>query len=182
MIIEILFSTVLIGFSKEDSKPTTTVPPTTQAPAWVELESKISEYSSKIKSKEESIKKLIEKKQALPEDSAEAKPVMDEMVKEHKELQELIEEYERNKNALQYRYPERGAQAHRKYDKKKKQSLEDMEKAYGVDASLNRSMQVMRKHYDKDAAKGDRALTTTTTLPQPPAKPLDQSEPVILRK
>lgn len=179
MIIEILFSLTLTAFANEAPAAGSA---TTQAPPWVELESKIGESSSKIKSKEEAIKKLIEKKQTLPENSAETKPLIEELVREHKELQKLIEDYERNKNVLQYRYPERGAQAQRKYDKKKKQSLEDMEKAYGVDASLNRSLKVMRKHYEKETTKDDSKLAPTTTTLRPPTKPIDQSEPVLIKK
>ncbi len=181
MIIEVLFSLTWIAFA-QDKASTTTLPPTTQAAPWVEIESKISEFSSKVNSKEDAIKKLLEKKQGLPADSPEAKPLVEELVTEHKELQRLIEEYNKNKNILQYRFPERGAKANRKYDKKKVQSLDEMEKAYGIDASLNRSMKVMRKHYEKESTAEDSKLLPTVTTQRPPTKPIDQSEPVLIRK
>ena len=131
---------------------------------WIEIENKIVELSSKVKSKESNITKLLEEKDHLPANSPEIKTLLNSIVKEHAEMRTLAEEYQRNLSILKYRFPERNAKAERKYERIEVKSIEEMEQAVGVDGKLNRNLKRMRAQFPPPAP-----LATT-------AKPVEKTE------
>lgn len=156
---------------------------------WVELENKVQELNSKIKSKQNNINTLIEEKNHLANNSSELKNHIKQIVKEHKELQKLVDDYEKNKNILKYRFPERNAKDNRKYDRIVVQSIEEMEQALGVDGKLNRNLKRMRTHFKtKASASPEEAKKTVSgsTIPaQDPIKAepsIEESGSIILQK
>lgn len=114
---------------------------------WVEVENKVTELNSKIKSKQRSIQELIESKNKLPGNSPHLKELVKDLVKEHKELQGLVEEYHKKVALLKYRFPERNAQTDRSYKRLEVKSLDEMEQALGVDGKLNRNLKRMRGQF-----------------------------------
>lgn len=114
---------------------------------WLVAENKVQELSARIKSKRGQIEDLLVAKQQAKDDSAEVKTIVDTLLKEHKELSQLVEEYEKNLNLLKYRFPERSAKNKREYKKIELQTLDDIENDMGVDGKLSRNLQRMRTHY-----------------------------------
>lgn len=146
---------------------------------WAETEAKLAELSAKVANKKSVIEQLIAEKNHLAPNSPQLKEVVQQIVKEHKSLKQLIEDYEKNRNILKYRFPERGNLEERKYQKLELKSVEELEKAIGVDGKLNRNMAKIKKVY-----KTKTLTTTTTTLPSSHADDptIESTRPIILNK
>lgn len=118
----------------------------------------------------------------MANDSPNVKPLIQEIVKEHKEMQKMIEDYDKKRSTLRYRYPERGLKIERIYKKIEAKSLADVEAAVGVDGKLNRNLHRMRSQYgssNPDPA-ADHSLPTAT--PKQDNGSIENSGSVILRK
>lgn len=122
---------------------------------WVPIEAKIQELSSRIRSKKESLEKLLEEKNHLPANSPHVKETLKQILKEHAELKQAAEDYQKNVNQLNYRFPERNAKAKRSYDRIEVKSIDEMEQAMGVDGKLSRNVKKMRSQYHGDKQTED---------------------------
>jgi hypothetical protein len=132
---------------------------------WVQVENKITELASKIKAKKGTIQHLIGEKNDLPPKSPRVKGIIEQLVREHKELQKLVEEYGNNVTQLKYRFPERNAKAKRPYERVEVQSLDEMEQSLGIQGSLNRNLKRMRSQYSPGTSKsvaGEKKPDTET--------------------
>jgi hypothetical protein len=164
-------------------------PKSTLAP-WVPIENKIQELHSKIKSKESNISKLIEEKNHMENNSPHLKSTVKEIVKEHKEMERLIDEYQKNVSLLKYRFPERNAKSGRTYERFEVQSIEEMEKAVGIDGKLNRNLKRMRSQYKSEEKSADprkpASVVAEPTSHQPKAdkkeKSIEDAGSIILQK
>jgi hypothetical protein len=96
---------------------------------------------------------LLEEKNHLPESSPKIKEIIDEVAKEHKELRATVENLEKEKTILRYRYPERSADPKRKYEKVEVKSIQDMEANMGIDGRLQRTLNRTRQQYGAEPAK-----------------------------
>ncbi len=153
-------------------------------PGWVELENKIQETQSKMRSKQGNINSLIVEKNRLANNTSELKNIIKEIVKEHAELRKLSEEYDKNINLLKYRFPERNAKADRTYDRVEVKSIDEMEQSLGVDGKLNRNLKRMRSHYHLPApAPPKEHAKPYPARANPHAEPsIEDSGSVILQK
>jgi len=111
-----------------------------------ELQSKVQALQAKIKSKEDNINKLIEEKNHV-KDAARVSEIISEMVKEHKEMSKMIEEYEQNRSLLRYRYPEKGYSGGRSYERLEVKPLDQMENQMSVEAKLKRNLKTVHSQY-----------------------------------
>lgn len=148
---------------------------TTLAP-WVEIENKITELDAKIKAKNSNIQHLIEEKNHIDNNSPALQSTVKEIVKEHREMRELVEEYDKNVAMLKYRFPERNAKAGRTYDRIEVKSVEDMEKAVGVDGKLNRNLRKMRSQFKSEEKS---TVAHEEHKPAPASKKVEPKEPSI---
>ena len=153
-------------------------------PGWVELENKIQETQSKMRSKQANINSLIVEKNRLADNTSELKNVVKDIVKEHAELRKLGEEYDKNVNLLKYRFPERNAKSNRTYDRIEVKSIDEMEQSLGVDGKLNRNLKQMRTHYHlrppvepKEQSKSKPSKKTPSADPS-----IEDSGSVLLQK
>lgn len=115
-----------------------------------ELQSKVQALQAKIKSKEDTINKLIEEKNHV-KDAEKVSEIISEMVKEHKEMSKLIEEYEQNRSLLRYRYPEKGFSGGRSYERMEVKPLDQMENQMSVEAKLKRNLKTVRSQFGEPA-------------------------------
>ncbi len=154
-------------------------------PAWMTIEAKIQELAAKIKSKNENIEKMIEEKNHFPEHSSELKSLIKEIVKEHVDMEKLAQEYDKQVNILKYRFPERNAKKDRKYEKIPVKSVEEIEKAVGIDAKLMKAMRRARSQYRKDKNESpDKASETplSPALDGVKEKSIEEQGPILLHK
>lgn len=153
---------------------------------WLEIENKITELNSKIKSKEANILLLIEEKNHLPNNSPELKHIVKEIVKEHKEMRGLAEEYEKQITLLKYRFPERNAKANRSYDRIEVRSVEEMEHAVGIDGKLNRNLKRMRSQFkseDKSSPVAVEASPSKSASKKPKSEPnIEEAGAIVIHK
>ncbi|MEZ0392251.1 MAG: hypothetical protein ACAH59_08555 [Pseudobdellovibrionaceae bacterium] len=159
-------------------------------PGWLSIENKIQELYSKINSKKSNITKLLEDKNKLSNNTAELKNTVKEIVKEHKELRALAEDYQKNIAILRYRFPERNADKDRKYQRVEIKSIDEMEQAMSVDGKLNRNLKRMRSQYKMEEKEKTAALATEkpahdksrTPSSEPKGKSIEEAETIILQK
>jgi hypothetical protein len=116
-------------------------------PEWVFIENRLTTLESQIKSKKANIEKLIEEKDHLKSTDPKVKTLIKEIISLHKEVSKDIEEYEKQKTILKYRFPEKGAAAKRKYQKIELKSIDEIEAYQGVDGKLTKSVKKMRSQY-----------------------------------
>lgn len=116
-------------------------------PEWLALQNDLNTLKAKIKGKQDSIVKLIEEKKHSPD--SHLKEITHSLSSEYKELEKLNEEYEKKRTVLMFRYPERGKDPDRKYNRMKLKSLEEMEAQAGIDSQLDQNMELMKKQFPK---------------------------------
>jgi hypothetical protein len=127
--------------------------PKFSGPAWAEVETKISFLETKIRAKESTIEKLLEEKQHLDERSPRIQEIMGEVTKETGELRKSKEELDKQKTILHYRFPERGADPKRSYQKHKEQTPEELDAAAGVDGKLKKAFHRAEQQYGRKEVK-----------------------------
>jgi hypothetical protein len=158
-------------------------PKTVMAP-WVEVENKIQELYSKIKSKESIVKELLEEKDHLPNNSPQLQHAVKQVVVEHKELRRLVEEYQKQVSILKYRFPERNAKQVRSYERFEVKTIDEMEAALGIDGKLTRNMKKMRRQYKPDEVHPEtREPASAPHVKAPPKEQsIEEANSVILQK
>lgn len=159
--------------------------PVATLPPWIAIEAKIQELSSRIKSKEESMRKLLEEKNHLSENSPHVKETLKQILKEHGELKSMAEEYQKNVSMLNYRFPERNAKSGRSYDRIEVKSVSEMEQAMGMDGKLNRNLQKMRTQYGsapKQVSKEPKAPAPVKKTVSPAAPSIEDEGAIIINK
>lgn len=170
------------GDGKEAAKEGGGEVKTSLAP-WVEIENKIQELYSKIKSKESAVLHLLEEKDHLADNSPQLKHTVREIVKEHKELRRLVEDYQKNISILKYRFPERNAKQTRTYDRVEVKTIDEMEKALGIDGKLSRNMKKMRSQYKPEEKPVAHQPSTVIPEPAPKKDPsIEEAHSIILQK
>lgn len=171
---------VTVAFAEET---TTTTAPNTKP--WVELEARVTELQGKIKAKEDELKKLIEAKKFLPDGSKELAELGKSIQVEHKNLSGLIEEYDRARNQLRFRFPERTADES-KFNKMRLQSVPQMEESMGIESKMNRNLEKMRKQYPSGKSPEDSVAEVKRNGKSPsttvPAKPIDQEGTIVIKR
>lgn len=130
-------------------------PPAGNLPEWVYIENRLAALESSIKSKQTTLEKLIEEKNHLDPSSHKVKEVIKEIVSINKDINSDIEDYEKQKTILRYRFPERGADAKRKYKQIESKSVEELEADQGIDSRLTKAMKKMRTQYESEPIKSD---------------------------
>jgi hypothetical protein len=122
--------------------------PGRRLPEWSILFNRIAEMRAKIKEKEENLKKLIEIKHNVTGENL--KPHLDWINHEYEELKRIIEEYDKSRALLKYRFPEKFINTERKYKRVKLDSLKNMEIQIGIDGHLEQTLQTMRSQFGID--------------------------------
>ncbi len=113
---------------------------------WMDVVSSLSSQKAKIKSKEDTIKEIIQHKHHA-KNKAQAEGLVSELLKEHKELTKLMEEYNTNAQLLKYRYPDVGITEKRKYEKLEVKSLDEFEQGQTIEGQLKKTVTKLKTHY-----------------------------------
>ncbi|MBL7546195.1 MAG: hypothetical protein JNL11_20410 [Bdellovibrionaceae bacterium] len=139
---------------------------------WMDVVSSLSSLKTKIKSKEDSIKEIIHHKRQT-KNKAQAEELVAELVREHKELTKLLEEYNQSAQLLKYRYPDVGLTEKRKYEKIEIKSLDDFEQTQTIEGQLKRTVSKLKNHYGikdqptPELEAGKKPSVDNNTLAQP---------------
>jgi Tfp pilus assembly protein PilV len=153
---------------------------------WMELESRVQDLQARIKSKRATIEQMLEEKNHLKNGSPELKALIENVVREHKEMRQMSEDYRKNLSLLQYRFPERNAKADRKYDRLEVKSLDEMEQAVGIDAKINRNLGRMRSQYKMqkadDSEKGIEAKSDTVKSPNKKSESIEEAGSILIHQ
>ncbi|MEI7973457.1 MAG: hypothetical protein WCH11_03725 [Bdellovibrio sp.] len=125
-------------------------------PGWVKLQTDIQAMQGKILAAESNLNKLLLQKKTVVEGSAEAKLVVDELVKTHRSYKQLVEEYRRMESILKFRYPERGVTSHQQF--KQVDNLAELEHEVGVDSEITRTWSLLHSQYQVEALRSPASL------------------------
>lgn len=143
-----------------------------------ELQGRVQALQAKVKSKEETINKLIEEKHHI-KDAERVKEIIAEMVTEHKEMSKLIEEYEQSRSLLRYRYPEKGFTGNRSYERMEVKPLDQMESQMSIEAKLKRNLRTVRSQYGEPP---EAKLAKKKKAQKKEAEAPSLTEPIVIQK
>lgn len=96
----------------------------------------LNSYVSKIKSKEQHLKQIIERKNSQKDPLA-VQASIDEMVMVSRELIDLREKYNEVLNTVKYKYPDKGKETNTKYQRAEEKSISDYEMELNLDSRLS---------------------------------------------
>ncbi len=146
-------------------------------PEWMEFNNSLQIIRTKIKSKEDIIHKLISEKAHI-KNSSEASKIVNQMVKEHKEMQKAIGDYEEKRNLLQYRFPEAGLVKERAYERLEGKSLESIEDQWNLENKIKSSVKNIKEKYGVKPGK-----ETQVGKPAPKVNEVNPlAEPMVISK
>ena len=163
--------------------------PIALADEWAVHESRFSVNRGKILNLRKEIEEAFEKKKHA-HSSEEIQHLMAEASKKHVELEKAEAEQEAEIRHVMYKHPERGEEVKRKYSRAGVESLEQMEKASGPSAQLDRMRKTLVQKYkmrDRTsvAAKEGSAETPNADGGREPASThteLDILKPIKFKK
>ncbi len=144
---------------------------------WMDVVSSLSSLKTKIKSKEDTIKDIIHHKNAA-KTKAEAEALVGELLREHKELTKLLEDYNQSAQLLKYRYPDVGITEKRKYQKIELKTIDEYEDSQTIEGQIKRTVSKVKTHYGvKDEKK-----TEAENIKKPSLDNNNLAQPKILKK
>jgi len=143
-----------------------------------ELQTKVQALQAKIRSKEETINKLIQEKNHT-KDPSRVQAIIAEMVTEHKDLSKMVVEYEQIRSLLRYRYPEKGYSGSRAYERMEVKPLDQMEAQMSIEAKLKRNLETVRSQYGEP---GEGGMKKKKSVQKKEAEAPSLTEPIILQK
>lgn len=136
---------------------------------------KLTTLTNRITETEKRFQELVKKK-AVAKTSDEKHPIIREMVEITNQRNKDVEEYNKIRSELNFRYPSQGKQLDRRYHIQNKRSLEELEGVAGLDEMLTRTRKQVERKYapfkEPDAKKGTAA---------PPIAEREEEKPKPLR-
>ncbi len=125
---------------------------------WSDVVSGLGSLKAKIATKEDTIKEIIHHKEHA-KNKAEQEVLVNELLKEHKELTKMLDEYNSNAQLLKYRYPDVGITEKRKYEKIEMKSLDDYEKSQTIEVQIKKTVSKLKSHFGvKEEKKPDAEI------------------------
>lgn len=138
-----------------------------QSMEWVDLVNKVSAAKAKVEAQRSVMVHLLEQKKSIDKQEALSKHVA-VMTEENKKLHKMIDEYEEQRNLLQYRFPEKGIKELRKYERVEKKSLEEFETELSVEGQLQKTVSKMKKQFktppEPKAKNPEEAIAPVTSV------------------
>ena len=131
---------------------------------WSDVVSGLGSLKAKIATKEDTIKEIIHHKEHA-KNKAEQEVLVNELLKEHKELTKMLDEYNSNAQLLKYRYPDVGITEKRKYEKIEMKSLDEYEKSQTIEVQIKKTVSKLKSHYGvKEEKKPDTEVAKSQVL------------------
>ncbi len=157
----------------------------TSEESYAAVSGKVAALEAKIRSAEQEIQKLVGIK-AKTSNPQQVNETIKSMLVLHGELKKNIEEYEKQRSLLRYRYPEKAMSEGREYERLELKSLEEMEGAAGLSVAVRKTLQKVRLQYrDSETSPGlagDASATRDHDRRPASSKKPSLLEPVILKK
>ncbi len=130
----------------EAAAPEAVTPDQKASKELTEVEKQVSTLGAKVKAKNDSIENLLKQK-SVEQDPDKLSEIVKLVQQEHRDLEKLTQEYNIQLSILQYRFPERGLKAGRRYQRLNTKSLDEMEKTMGLESHLKKSREKIKKVY-----------------------------------
>jgi hypothetical protein len=119
---------VLFGAAVSDAQPSC---------RWSDHEARLTSYSARIRGLEKEIADMIALKQKT-ENSEKVGMFTQQIAFKHSDLDKVVKAYERERLHVRFHHPDRNETTARKYSIQKLKSLEEIERAFGLDGRLDR--------------------------------------------
>lgn len=147
-----------------------------ELPEWVNIQQRVQVSKAKVGAKEKVVQDLIlaKQKEKDPQKSIE---IVKSLKTEYRDLQLAVQEYEKDRNLLKYRFPEKGLKDARKYQRIEVKPLEEMENQLSMAGRIRGTMGRMKRQY----GPADSSLPASSPNPRrdsivAPAASEDESE------
>jgi|GEM_PF-5692136 len=119
---------------------------------WLEISQKLEKVLTKVKAKKQTIEDLIKDKDK-EKDDAKKMAIIQEMNNHHHEYNKMIQDYEKLRTYVLYRFPERSNENKRSYIHVESQSIEEIEKGMGLEAKVKKIIHKMAIQYESKERK-----------------------------
>lgn len=149
-------------------------------PEWAEIQNRLQTLKAKVSAKDKIVRELIRDKQA-EKDPRKSLEIVENLKREHKDLEQAAEEYEQQRNLLKYRFPEKGLKEEQRYRRVEVRSLGEMETQMSLEGQLKKTFGKVQKQYGSDA---DKPAADDARKEKEPAKagPPSITEPPVMAK
>ncbi len=132
---------------------------------WLSLQAKLQVLKSKIRSKTDIVRKLINDKQVTTDEKT-AVSIVNTLKVEYRDLQIAIREYEEQRSLMNYRFPEKGRSESRTYERIEMKPLEQMETEFSLEGKVKKTVSRLKSAYSSSSAEKKRV-----EAPPPPVEP-----------
>lgn len=164
---------------------------------YTEKSAKLKTLATRISDSEKEFQTLVEEKEHIKNNPEEIQRILSKMVEVAATRNKAVDDYNKLKADLDYRYPGEGQSGQRQYQTQTKKSVEELEGVAGLDELLTRTKKVVEKKFvvfaDEEAAraeeekkkkkpKAQRALPSPIPEAVPPPAPEEKSERLRLEK
>jgi hypothetical protein len=163
-----LAATPAYSQEKEASKQETKNTPQSE---YYDVQARLQVLKSKVKSRNENVRKLVQDKQAARTEK-EALAIVKNLKVEYSELQRTIREYEEQRNLMNYRFPEKGRSEKPTYQRIESKSLDQMESEFSIEGKVKKAVTRLRTVYPPPPVEKKQVQQAP---PDPLAPPKDPS-------
>ena len=143
---------------------------------------RVAGLEAKVKGGEAEIQRLVGEKQKAktPEQVQE---IIGLMLTQHKDLEKNLKEYDQQRALLKYRYPEKGQQDVREYERIDLKSIEQIEHQMSLGTSVQKTLNKVRMQYEppEEISKNKASSNVEAQKKSTPQEP-GLIDPVILKK
>lgn len=148
---------------------------------WAEVVARVQGLKAKVDNHEKTIKGLVEQKGTLKE-GPQLNEVIRQLVAAHKAYLIDLKEYDKERDYLMYRFPERGVKNQRNYERVEAKTLEEMESAMSLEGRVGSALKKMRKQFPEDEVTQESATQKDLKDPYKDSGNKNLLEPVIFSK
>ena len=148
--------------------------------SYISVLMRVQSLEAQVRSGEEEIKKLIEEKEQT-KDPEKLKEILREIKRVHLELQKDAKDFNQQRSLLMYRYPEKGREEKRTYERIEVKPVDEMESAISLSNTVNKTLRKVRTQYKKpEESGGVSEEPIKSTKGERPADAL--TKPVVIKK
>jgi hypothetical protein len=140
------------AYAQENNQPAQQQKPSNDQSEWLAVQAKLQVLKSKIRSKTDTVRKLINDKHATSDEKT-AVGIVNSLKVEYRDLQIAIREYEEQRNLMNYRFPEKGRSESRTYERMEIKPLEQMETEFSLEGKVKKTVSRLKSAYSNPAVE-----------------------------
>lgn len=149
-----------------------------QTQEWVDHLNQLNAAKAKMDAQKKVVDDLLVVKHHTTE-PAKLQEVITKLSEEHKKLNTDIHEYEKMRNTVRFRFPEKGVKELRTYERAEIKSLNEYENSFSVETKLSQTVEKMREKYKSQDKKKLTVPDNEPKVKEESAKSQEKKSPEV---